>query len=96
MALDFFYVRVKTASAEREREREREREILINGITNERTNIGKDERTFVSRKCNQKYRQSFKQFGSVVPDLGPYCLQTKNDRDDAHHPSPYGNPLKCT
>ena len=30
---------------ERERETERERERLINGITNERTNIGKDERT---------------------------------------------------
>ena len=30
---------------QREREREREREQLINGITNERTNIGKDERT---------------------------------------------------
>ena len=39
--------------------------------------------TFVSRKCNQKYRQSFKQFGSVMPDLGPHCLQSRNDRDDA-------------
>ena len=28
---------------QRERERERERAQLINGITNERTNIGKDE-----------------------------------------------------
>ena len=34
-------------------------------------------------KKNQKYRQSFKQFGSVKQDLGPHCLQTKNDRDDA-------------
>ena len=34
-----------SASAEREREREREREQLINEITNEQTNIGKDERT---------------------------------------------------
>ena len=36
--------------------------------------------TFVSRKCNQKYRQSFKQFGSFVTDLGPHCLQTKKYR----------------
>ena len=36
---------------------------------------------------NQKYRQSFKQFGDFVPDLGPHCLQTKNDTDDApNHP----------
>ena len=28
----------------------------------------------------QKYRQRFKQCGSVEPDLGPHCLQTKNDR----------------
>ena len=34
-----------SGSASGEREREREREQLINGITNERTNIGKDERT---------------------------------------------------
>ena len=32
---------------------------------------------------NQEYRHSFKQFRSVRPDLGPHCLQTKNDRDDA-------------
>ena len=37
----------------------------------------------VYEKNYQKYRQSFKQFGSVEPDLGPHCLQTKNDRDDA-------------
>ena len=53
----FFYVRVKTfwirvcrerereRERERGREREREREQLINEITNERTYIGKDERT---------------------------------------------------
>ena len=32
---------------------------------------------------NQKYRRSFKQLGSVEQDLGPLCLQKKNDRDDA-------------
>ena len=37
----------------------------------------------VYEKKNQKYRQSFKQFGSVGPDLGPHCLKTKNDRHDA-------------
>ena len=30
----------------------------------------------------KKYRQSFRQFGSVGPDLGPHCLK-KNGREDA-------------
>ena len=33
-------------------------------------------------KTNQKYRQTFKQFGSDEQDLGPHCLQTKNGGDD--------------
>ena len=69
---------------EKERERERERET-------ERENLFLES---VYEK-NQKYRQTFKQFGSVWPDLGPHCLQTKNDRDDAPHPSPDGNPWNC-
>ena len=42
----FFYISQNFLDPrlQREREREREREQLINGITNERTNIGKDER----------------------------------------------------
>ena len=67
------------------------REILLWYIrtTNAQTNLrtGSLIGAFVSRKCiwkkNQKYSQSFKQFGFVGPVLGPHCLQTKNDREDA-------------
>ena len=46
MALDFFLCQSQNFLDLRlQREREREREQLINGITNERINIGKDERT---------------------------------------------------
>ena len=43
---------------------------------------------------NQKYLPSFKQFGSVGPDLCPHRLQTKNDRETMPppHPSPDRNP----
>ena len=81
-----------SAERERERERERDlefskivctlsREIHLwyIGTTNAQTSLHNTGLigTFVSRKCNQKYRQSFKQCRSVVPDLGPHCLQTK-------------------
>ena len=40
-----------------------------------------------------EYNQRFKQFGSVGPDLGPHCLQTKNDSVNAPPPT---HPWNCT
>ena len=48
----------------------------------------------VYEKKSQKYRQSFKQFGSVGPDLGPHCLQTKNWQGQCPPPIPWRKSLE--